>query len=141
MAQANPNNVAAWQPTTYREHYSTMPDVLNGMYTAYLTPFGPESGEQPATLRNRVLFGANGVPKVFLALVQIDPTPRIMFIHQPTQYAALLPGGQPWDDHVFSFQGDLLHGNQTNLVEWPKTPFLRTALTTVPQFKHMEAAW
>jgi hypothetical protein len=83
MAQANPNNVAALQPTTYREHYLTLPDVMNGTYMAYLTPFGPKSGEQPATLRDRVLFGANDVPKVF-ALVQINPTPRIVFIHRPT---------------------------------------------------------
>jgi hypothetical protein len=140
MAQANPVIMAAAQPTTYREHYATMPDVLDGTYAAYLGPFGPDSGEQPAILRDRVLMGANDVPKVF-ALMQVDPLPRIVFIHRPTRYAASLLGGQPWDDRVFGFQGDLLHGNQTNLIEWPDAPFVRTAITTVPQYDYMEAAW
>jgi hypothetical protein len=140
MAQANPNHVGAQQPAMYWEHYPTMPDVMNGTYAAYLTPFRLESGEQPATLCDRVLFGANDVPKVF-ALVQIDPTPRIVFIHWPTRYAASLQGGQPWDDCVFGFQGNLLHGNQTNLMELPDTPFMQTTLMMVPQFEHTEAAW
>jgi hypothetical protein len=48
MAQANPNT-GGLQPANYPELYSLMPDVLDGVYTTYLAPFGPESGEQPAT--------------------------------------------------------------------------------------------
>jgi hypothetical protein len=73
----------------------------------------------------------NDIPKVY-TMLQVDPAPRVVFIHRPTRYAPSLLGPQPWDDCVFGFQGDLLHSNQLNLVEWPATPFAHTAMTTVP---------
>jgi hypothetical protein len=49
MAQANPN-AGGPQPASYQELYALMSNVLDGIYMTYLAPFGPESGEQPATL-------------------------------------------------------------------------------------------
>ena len=122
------------------QHYAAMPDILNGQYSAYLTPFGSESGEQPATLRDRVHTAANDVPKVF-AMVQVDPTPRVIFIHRPTRYEPSLIGAQPWDDRIFGFQGDMLRGNQINLVEWPATPFARSVAAPVPTVAQVDTAW
>lgn len=139
MAQANPN-AGGQQPSNYQELYASMPDVLDGVYTTYLAPFGPESGEQPATLRDRVISAAHDVPKVFVMLLT-DPTPRIVFVHRPTRFASSLLGAQPWDDRVFGFQGDVREGNQVNLVEWPATPFARSVLVTVPVLDHMDASW
>jgi hypothetical protein len=139
MAQADPN-AGGQQPASYQELYASMPDVLDGVYTTYLAPFGPESGEQPATLRDRVISAANDVPKVFVMLLA-DPTPRIVFVHRPTRFASSLLGAQPWDDRVFGFQGDIRQGNQINLVEWPATPFARSILVTVPVLHQMDAAW
>jgi hypothetical protein len=76
---ANPPLVGPPSPTTYLEFYNEMPDTLNGVYTEYLEPFGPESAEQPATLWDRVMTMANDVPKVF-AMVQDTPAPRIVFV-------------------------------------------------------------
>jgi hypothetical protein len=53
--------------------YSTMPDVLNGHDTPYLVPFGPESAEQPITLRNCIIAVASNVPKVYV-MMQVEPT-------------------------------------------------------------------
>lgn len=139
MAQANaPAGVP--QPAKYAEHYASMADALQGQYAAYMTPFGPESGEQPANLRDRVTTAANDVPKVFV-LVQSDPTPRIMCIHRPTRYATSLVSTSQWDDRLFGFQGDVRPGNRMNLVEWPTSPFTRTNNLTVPTLDGMDAAW
>jgi hypothetical protein len=117
-----------------------MPDVLDGVYMTYLAPFGPESGEQPATLRDCIILAANNVPKLFIMLLH-DPTPRIVFVHHPTYFALSLLGAQPWDDRVFGFQGDVHQGNQVNLIEWPATPFARLVLITVPVLDQMDASW
>jgi hypothetical protein len=138
MAQANPN-AGGPQPASYQELYASMPDVLDGVYTTYLTPFGPESGEQPATLRDCVISAANDVPKVFVMLLP-DPTPRIVFMHRPTRFALSLLGAQPWDDRVFGFQGDVRQGNQVNLIEWPATPFAHSVLVTVPMLDQIDAS-
>jgi hypothetical protein len=90
--------------------------------------------------RDRIHTVANDIPKVY-AMLQVDPAPRVVFFHRLTRYAPSLLRPQPWDNRVFGFQGDLLHGNQSNLVEWPATPFARTAMTTVPLIGQMEAAW
>jgi hypothetical protein len=144
MAQvpANPQLVGHQQPTTtYQAFYDGMPDTLNGEYTGYLEPFGPESGTQPATLRDRIIATPkNDVPKVY-AMLQDKPAPRIMLVHRPTQYVPLLLGAQPWDDRIFGLQGDLHPGNQINTIEWPVTPFARTVPMTVPVLGHMDAAW
>jgi hypothetical protein len=87
-----------------------MPDVLNGQYTTYLVPFGPESGQQPATLRDRVISMANDVPKAFV-LLQSDPMPQIICVHHPTRYVSSLLEGQPWDDRIFGFPGNVWQGN------------------------------
>jgi hypothetical protein len=138
MAQANPN-AGAQQPASYQELYASMPDVFNGHYTTYLVPFGPESGEQPATLRDRVITAANDVLKVFVMLL-VDPTPQIVFVHRPTHYASSPLGAQQWDDRVFGFRGDVRQGNQINMVEWPAAPFARSAMVTVPVIDHMDAS-
>jgi hypothetical protein len=140
MAQANPHAAAAQQPASFQELYASMPDVLNGQYTTYLAPFGPESGEQPAILRDRVIAAAHDVPKAFV-LLQCDPTPQIICVHRPTRYASSLLGAQPWDDRIFGFQGDIRPGNQINLVEWPAAPFSRSVIVTVPVIDHMDTAW
>jgi hypothetical protein len=140
MAQANPQVVGVQQPTTYHDLYSGMPDTLNGVYATYLIPFGAESIKQLAALRDQVIATANDVPKVF-AIMQTDPTPCIVFIHCPTHYAPSLLGAQPWDDHIFGFQGDLLPGNQINTVEWPVNPFTRTVNVTVLTLATMDMAW
>jgi hypothetical protein len=127
-------------PTTYHEFYDRMSDTLNGVYSAFLEPFGPESAAQPATLRDRILTMANDVPKVF-AMVQDTPVPRIVFVHRPTRFAPSWNGVQSWDDIIFGFQGDMQPGNQINIIEWPVTPFGWTAHTTVPALDHMDAAW
>jgi hypothetical protein len=139
MAQANPH-AGGLQPASFQELYAQMPDVLNGQYTMYLAPFGPESGQQPATLRDRVITAANDVPKVFV-LLQSDPTPQIICVHRPTRYASSLLGAQPWDDRIFGFQGDVRVGNQINLVEWPDAPFTRSGMVTVPLLDEMDDAW
>jgi hypothetical protein len=140
MAQANPQLAGMQQPMTYQDLYSGMPNTLNIEYAAYLTPFGSEPGDQPATLRDRVIAAANDVPKVF-AMMQTEPTPRIVFVHRSTRYAPSLLGTQPWDNWIFGFQGDLHPGNQINLVEWPANPYTRTAPSTVPTLATMDAAW
>jgi hypothetical protein len=139
MAQADPH-AGVPQPASYQELYAAMPDVFNGVYTTYLAPFGPESGDQPATLRDRVVSASNDVPKVFVMLLT-DPAPRIVFVHRPTRFASSLHGTQPWDDRIFGFQGDIQPGNQVNLVEWPATPFARSSIVTVPTLDHMDALW
>jgi hypothetical protein len=139
MAQANPHT-GGMQPASFQELYAQMPDVLNGQYTTYLVPFGPESGQQPATLRDRVITVANDVPKVFV-LLQSDPTPQIICVHHLTRYASSLLGAQPWDDCIFGFQGDVWQGNQINLVEWPDVPFTRSGMVTVPLLDEMDDAW
>jgi hypothetical protein len=110
MAQADPH-AGVQQPASYQELYASM---LNGEYTTYLAPFGPESGDQPATLRDHIISAANDVLKVFVMLLA-DPTPWIVFVHRPTCFASSLLG--PWDYRVFGFQGDIRQGNQVNLVE------------------------
>jgi hypothetical protein len=117
-----------------------MPDTLNGVYSEYLEDFGPESAAQPAALRDRVMTMANNVPKVF-AMMQDTPVPRIVFVHRPTRFAPSWNNTQPWDDDIYGFQGDVQPGNQINMIEWPVTPFGRTAHTTVPALDHMDAAW
>jgi hypothetical protein len=139
MAQANPH-AGGLQPASFQELYATMPDVLNGQYTTYLAPFGPESGQQPATLRDRVISAANDVPKAFV-LLQLDPTPQIICVHRPTRYASSLLGAQTWDDRIFGFQGDVWQGNQINLIEWPDAPFTRSAMVTVPVLDDMDDTW
>ena len=114
-------------PTTYVELYNAMPDTLNGVYMAYLEDFDPESAAQPATLRDRIMTMANDVPKVF-AVMQDTPAPRIVFVHRPTRFAPSWNRTQAWDDVIFGFQGDVQPGNQINMIEWPVTPFGRTAL-------------
>jgi hypothetical protein len=74
-----------------------MPDVLNGVYSPYLAPFGPESADQPAILRDQIHTAANDIPKVY-AMLQVDPAPRVVFIHCPTRYAPSLLGPHLWDD-------------------------------------------
>jgi hypothetical protein len=137
MAQANPH-AGGLQPASFQELYALMPDVLNGQYTTYLAIFGPESGQQPATLRDRVITAANDVPKVFV-LLQLDPMPQIICVHRLTQYASSLLGAQPWDDRIFGFQGDVRQGDQINLVEWPDASF--THMVTVPLLDKMDDAW
>jgi hypothetical protein len=83
---------------------------------------------------------ANNVPKVF-AVMQDTPAPRIVFVHRPTRFAPLWNHTQAWDDVIFGFQGDVYPGNQINMIEWPVTPFGRTAHATVPALAHMDAAW
>jgi hypothetical protein len=139
MAQANPN-AGAQQPATYQELYNAMPDVFNGQYMTYLAPFGPQLGEQSATLRDCVIMAANNVPKVF-AMLQREPTPLVMFVHRPTRYASSLLGAQPWDDCVFGFEGDIRQGNQVNLMEWPADPFWRSIMITVPTLNRTDDAW
>ena len=139
MPQADPH-AGVQQPASYQELYAAMPDVLDGAYMTYLAPFGPESGDQPATLRDHVIVAANDVPKVF-ALLLVDLTPRIVFVHHLTQFASLLLGAQPWDDWVFGFQGNIQQGNQVNLVEWPATPFARSIVIMVLVLDHMDASW
>jgi hypothetical protein len=140
MAQADPH-AGGQQPASYQDLYASMHDVLDGVYTTYLAPFGPESGDQPATLRDQVILAANDIPKVFVMLLA-DPTPRrIVFLHCPTRFASSLRGALPWDDRVFGFQGDLRQGNQINLVEWPATPFACSILVTVPVLDQMDASW
>jgi hypothetical protein len=139
MAQANPH-AGDLRPASFQELYASMPDVLNGRYTTYLAPFGPESGQQPATLRDRVISAANDVPKVFV-LLQTDPTPQIICVHRPTRYASSLLGAQPWDDRIFGFQGDVRQGNQINLIEWPDAPFTRSGMVTVPLLDDMDDTW
>jgi hypothetical protein len=140
MAQANPQGVSAQQPTTYQDLYLRMPDTLNGVYAAYLTPFGAESVEQPVALRDQVIATVNDIPKVF-AIMQTNPTPCIVFIHRPTRYAPSLLGTQLWDDHIFGFQGDLLPRNQINTVEWPMNPFTWTVNMMVSTLATMDMAW
>jgi hypothetical protein len=74
-------------------------------------------------------------------MVQDSPVPRIIFVHRPTRFAPSWNNTQPWDDGIFGFQGDMQPGNQINIIEWPITPFGRTAPTTVPSLAHMDAAW
>jgi hypothetical protein len=80
---ANPQLAGPQEPTTYIAFYSGLPDTLKGVYTEYLESFGPESAEQPATLRDCIMMMANDVPKVF-AIMQDTPAPRIVFVHRPT---------------------------------------------------------
>jgi hypothetical protein len=96
--------------------------------------------EQLATLRDWIHTAANDIPKVY-AMLQVDPNPRVVFIHRPTRNAPSLLVPQPWDDQIFGLQGDLLHGNQTNLVEWPATPFTCTPMTVVHLVGQIDAAW
>ncbi len=141
MAQANPHPPAALvRPTTYVDLYHGMPDVLGGQYAQFLAPFSAESNDQPAQLRERVLGAARDVPKVF-AMFQEAPTPRIVFVHRPTKFAPSLTGATPWDSKVYGFHGDLLAGNQVNLVEWPAAPFARSAPVVVPTFATFDDAW
>ena len=140
MAQANAHAAGAQQPARYEEVYSSMPDVLNGHYAPYLAPFGPESAEQPATLRDRIIAAASDVPKVYV-MMQAEPTRQVLCIHRPTRYATSLVGTTPWDDCIFGFQGDIRHGQQVNVVEWPESPFVRTGYVTVPTLAEMDGAW
>jgi hypothetical protein len=140
MAQANAH-AGGLQPASFQKLYASMPDVLNRQYTTtYLAPFGPKSGQQPATLRDRVITAANDVPKAFV-LLQMDPTLQIICVHHPTRYASSLLGAQLWDDHIFGFQGDVRQGNQINLIKWPDTPFSRSVMVTMPLPDYMDDAW
>jgi hypothetical protein len=139
MAPANPH-AGGLQPASFQELYALMPDVLNGPYMMYLAPFGPKSGQQPATLRDHVITVANDIPKVFV-LLQLDPMPQIICVHRPTRYASSLLGAQPSDDRIFSFQGDVWQGNQINLVKWPDAPFTCSGMVAVPLLDKMDDAW
>jgi hypothetical protein len=88
MAQANAH-AGGHQPASFQELYASMPDVLNGQYMTYLAPFGPELGQQPTMLRDRVISAANDIPKAFV-LLQLDPIPQIICVHRPTRYASSL---------------------------------------------------
>jgi hypothetical protein len=118
MAQnpANPKHVGPQEPTTYLEFYNGMPDTLNGVYTEFLDPFGPESAAQPATLWDLILTMANDILKVF-AVVQETPHPAYRFrAWPPTRYAQSWMGAHNhgWDDTIFGFQGDLQSPRQPN---------------------------
>jgi hypothetical protein len=142
MAQANAHAAGAQQPARYEEVYSTMPDVLNGQSALYLVPFSPESVEQPATLRDRSIMAtaSDHVPKVYV-MMQADPTQQVLCIHCPTRYATSLIGTMPWDDCIFGFQGDIRQGQQVNIIEWPKSPFVHTGYVTMPTLAEMDTAW
>ena len=66
---------------------------------------------------------------------------QVLCIHRPTRYATSLVGMTPWDDRVFSFQGDIRQGQQVNIIEWPESPFVHTGYVTVPTLAEMDAAW
>jgi hypothetical protein len=122
-----------------------MADVHNGAYYAYLSEFGPESFTSPETLLDRVLLRSNDVPKAFLVLERdrFCHHASIRVIHRPTRYAASLADTTlcRWDDRVFGFVGDLLHGNFTNVIEWPFDAFSPKDYTWVPCLHDMEEAW
>jgi hypothetical protein len=75
------------------------------------------------------------------AVFQAEPTPRVVFIHRPTRFAPSLTAGTQWDNHIYGFLGEVQPGNQVNLIEWPETPFGRTAQILVPTLETMDDAW
>jgi hypothetical protein len=105
MAQANVHT-GAQQPVRYKDVYSMMPDVLNSHYALYLAPFGPESAEQPTTLRDWIIVVVSTIPKVYV-MMQAEPMQKVFCIHCPTRYATSLVNTMPWDDRIFGFQGDI----------------------------------
>jgi hypothetical protein len=69
-------------PATYVEKYTVLPDALSGEYAAFLTPFGPESPDTPADLRDRVFAAGDTVPRVFVyATTGVGDIPCIRVIH------------------------------------------------------------
>ena len=82
--------------TRYSELYRDLPDVLQGTYAGYLAPFGPESHDVNAELRDRVTEALGHVPKVY-AILQTEPELQISFIHRPTKFAPSFPGVTQWE--------------------------------------------
>jgi len=126
-------------PSSYAELFATLPDILEGEYTTYLTPFSTESANAPAALWDAVLAANNSVPKVFLVMVS-DP-PEVKVIHCPTKFALTLGHASPWDNNNFAFASDVGAGNQVALVRWPDTAFTRTVQVRVPITAEMANSW
>jgi len=83
------------------ELFVTLPDVLEGEYTAYLAPFSADSIDAPAALQGTILAADNSVPKVFWVMTN-DP-PEVKVVHHPTKFALTLGCMSPWDDNNFAF--------------------------------------
>lgn len=142
MAAANP------PPTTYAQLYQHGVDALAGQYANYLTPFGPDSGATPATLRDEVIHGEHAVPKIYLLLVEEMPlSPMVRVISRVTRVSASV--GLPprsIDNQTFAFASDIGPGNQVAIVHFPTglgtpttdAPFTAGPLTTVPVLANMD---
>ena len=129
--------------TRYSDLYRDLPDVLQGTYAGYLAPFGPESQDANAELRDRVLEASGHVPKIY-AILQTEPELQISFIHRPTIFAPSFAGVTQWDGGTFAFLGDVGVGNQLTVVEFPTGnpgAFGRCVPVTVPTTANMSALW
>ena len=134
-------------PTTYAQLYQQGPDVLQGQYAAYLAPFDPESGIQPAVLRDGVILGEHAIPKVYAYTVAQPPT--IRFISRVTRVNATLGlPPTPLDDETYAFASDVGPGNQVAVVYFPtglpprntEAPFAQGPMTNVPVLAEMANA-
>jgi hypothetical protein len=142
MAAANP-------PTTYAQLYQHGPDLLQGQYSNFLAPFDPESGIQPAALRDVVIRAEQAVPKVYAYIVAL-PNPTVRIISRVTHVNATLGMQSPLDNETYAFASDIGPGNQVAVVYFPTgqagavvtdAPFTIGPLTTVPTLDHMGPAF
>jgi len=125
--------------SSYAELFATLPDVLEGKYTAYLASFSAESADAPAVLWDTVLPADNSVPKVFL--VMANAPPKVKVLHRATKFALTLGRQSPWDNNNFAFASDVGAGNQVALVRWPDIAFTHTVQVRVPTTAEMTNSW
>ena len=123
-------------PSSYAELFASLPDVLEGTYQQFLSPFDPASVEVPAALRNSFLAMSSEVPKVFLC--SVDDLPIIRVIHHPSKFVPILGCMSDWDNAIFACASDIGEGNQVTLIRWPDNAFNWTMQMCVPMTATMD---
>jgi hypothetical protein len=66
----------------FAEHFTLLPDALNGEYTNYMAPFAADSTNTLVNLRDCLLNAKDSILKVMLCMMTDDPL-MIRVIHTP----------------------------------------------------------
>jgi hypothetical protein len=121
---------AARRPTTFLELYQDpQRDPCQGQYASILARFNTESAQAtaPNILLEQAVCMPAQIPQAYLCCALSRRGLRIYCMHMPSRFVAALDGKiTPWDNSLFAFLGDVVHGLATT-VSFPVNAFQATA--------------
>jgi hypothetical protein len=123
------------QPTTLRDLYQQMPDVYHGMYQGFLGQYGDNDVTSEALMDITQRFPST-VPNVFL---YVDADGFIKTVSQVHRIEVLIGQPGPWDQSVFAYNSEVIHGHVGTVLLPNETFFARVQNITVPTIGAMEA--